>query len=132
MIMKRAMIMLIATILIISMTGLALGAEQNRFAYKGENGVASEEFGPPEDAGLPNGLTVREHVRERIVARDEDEGEPPNGEDEDEDEPEGGMPYWHGLTGREFGQMIRTMAHSEPGAVARYMHQWRFNHPTLE
>jgi hypothetical protein len=131
--MKKVLALAICLILIMSMASMAFAAEQNRFAYKGENGQSSGSFDPSEEEGVPAGQLIRERVQERLSELNRLEGTPPcDVDEEEEEEEEEGMPYWHGLTGREFGQMIREMAQSGPGAVAAYMHQWRFNHPTLE
>ena len=98
--------------------------------FRSENGQAAEGFGPTEGDGVPVGQTVRERVRVHVNTPDKDEECPPFGTDEEETEE--GMPQQHRLSGVEFGQMIRKMAQSEPGAVARYMHQWRFCYPTQE
>jgi hypothetical protein len=130
MIMKKVLVVLLSCILIIGMASVVLGAAQNGFAYKGENGQAPEGFGPEEGDSVPVGQTVSERVRMQVNAPGKEGECPPFGANEEGAEE--GMPQQHGLTGVEFGQMIRTMAQSEPGAVARYMHQWRFCYPTLE
>ncbi len=136
--MKKAMIAVLVGILIISMASVAMASGPKQNAAQNSNGPAAGDGlcgdGLCEDCENPLGPMAREMVQERIQECTADpencpcEGEGP----EDMDDPEGGMPFQHRVSGREFGQMVREMAHSEPGAVARHMHQWRFNLPTLE
>ncbi len=127
--MKKVLIVSMVCILVFAAASMAFAAEKSHHAFNGDNGRVFSGFGPAEGQGAAVGQTIREHVRVQNFGPEIDpESLPPEGVPE----PEEGMPKQHGLTGAEFGQMIREMARSEPGAVAHYMHQWRFNYPTME
>ena len=127
--MKKILIVSMVCILVFSAASMAFAAEKRHHAYNGDNGRVFGGFGSAEGQGAPVGQTIRENVRVHNFGPESDpESLPP----EWVPEPEEGMPEQHGLTGAEFGQMIREMARSETGAVARFMHQWRFNYPTME
>ena len=140
--MKNVFSMLLALMLVFSLSSLLAAAgipEEHGLAGKdfgqGVAGLARSEPGAVADhvAGnkapeLEEGPPVEEPPVDELPIEEPPEEEPPV------EEPHG-MPALHGMTGREFGQAVRELAHSAPGAVAahvRAMHEAPVDDPEEE
>ena len=67
-------------------------------------------------------------VADHVAAHGGDDGEEQDEEEEqgeEQDEEAGGMPAAHGVDGKTFGKLVRDLARSGPGAVARHLMQVR-------
>ena len=126
--MKKSTIIVLVSILILSLASVGFASEENGHGPKGIGEQVTERVQEMVRNEEPVGQTISRWVRDQIGVTGVSE-EDPLSEDE---ESAGGMPFKHGVTGAEFGQMVRTLAFSGPGAVARHILSKLFAIPTME
>ena len=122
-------IIVLLCIFVFSMVSVGVASGPNNKGLKTMEGQSESGFCPSPGEGEGIGQQIREQARDQERVQDHEECVP---DEENGEENPKGMPFRHGISGEEFGNMISQMAQEGPGNVARYMHQLRFCYPTLE